>query len=516
MPKTASRPAGEAERPLDLTPERLRTMAEDHIAVIDIGSNSVRLVVYDRLSRSPFPRFNEKSLCRLGEGLRESGELAADAMDRTLQALQRFTAISEAMEVTRIDVLATEAIRRASNGKTFVRKLKDATGLEVNILSGQQEATYSALGVVSGFYRPKGLVGDIGGGSLEIAEVADDHVGERLVSLPLGALPVLARLREAGIKDTRKEIDAELKNQLPPSTLVDPVLYAVGGGWRAIARVHMAQVQTPVRVAHGYELAAEEARDFAKQISKLDEAAVASLPNVPSRRVQTLAAAALVMERVLKHLKPQRLVFSALGLREGWLYSQVPEPERYRDPLIEGAQTMALLGSRVPEFAPALVRWTDTLFLAEGEPDRRLRVAACALSDIAWRDQAEVQAHQSFERLVRFPFIGVTHPERAFLAATIHSRYGRQADDPAVELLSAQQRQRAHVLGLALSLGYRFSGSVPAILDEAHLKIETDAVRMIIDDTRRMPDSDAVRTRLQQLAKALGIGQTEIVYESKR
>ena len=500
-------------RPLELTPERLRQLQDEHFAVIDIGSNSVRLVVYDRLSRAPFPRFNEKSLCGLGEGLRETGQLPAEAMAHTLQTMARFTAICEAMGVTRTEVLATEAIRRASNGPELARQLGEASGLKVNILSGQEEATYSALGVISGFYRPKGLIGDIGGGSLEIAEIADDRVGDRKVSLPLGALPVRSMLQAKG-KDARKEVDELLKDQLPPSLLVDPVLYAVGGGWRALARVHMAERQVPVRVAHGFEMAAEEARELAKRIWRLDEQAIAQLPNVPSRRVQTLAAAALVMDRVLKHLKSERVVFSALGLREGWLYAQLPEAERYRDPLIEGAQAMALLGARVPEFGPALVRWTDDLFLGEECTDRRLRIAACALSDIAWRDQAEVQAHQSFERLLRFPFIGISHPERAMLAAIIHSRYGRQADDPALALLTPQQRRCAHILGLALSVGYRFSGSVPEILDQAHLEIETDVVRMVVDDTKRIPDSEAVRTRLQQLAKAMGIGQSEIVYDT--
>ncbi len=513
MEEQLAKNADHTVRPPELTPERLRRLREEHFAVIDIGSNSVRLVVYDRLSRSPFPRFNEKSLCGLGQGLRETGELASEAMDHTLQTMVRFAAICEAMDVSRVDVIATEAIRKARNGDQFVLRLKDAGGLNVRVLSGPEEATFAALGVISGFYRAKGLIGDMGGGSLEIAEVADERVGDRLVSLPLGALPVKAMLA-AGGKSARKEVDAVLKDQLPPSMLVAPVLYAVGGGWRALARVHMAETNDPIGVSHNYGMELAEARELAKRISRLDEAAIAALPGVPTRRVTTLAASALVMDRVLKYMAPQQVVFSALGLREGWLYEQLPEEERSLDPLLEGVQAMALLSARVPEFALALVRWTDDLFLGEEPTERRLRVAACALSDIAWRDQSCVLAHQSFERILRFPFIGITHPERAFLAATVHSRYGSPADDPALGLLTDQQRQRAHILGLALSLGYRFSGSVPAILDQAHLRIETDSVRMIVDDSRRVPDSDTVRSRLQRLAKAMGIPQSEVVYES--
>jgi len=484
-----------------------------HYAVIDIGSNSVRLVVYDHLGRAPLPRFNEKSLCGLGDGLAETGELAKGAIEQTLHALHRYTAVAAAMGVGRIDIIATEAVRRAKNGPGLVQAIEKETGLETHVLSGEEEARFAALGVISGFHRPKGLVGDLGGGSLDLAEVIVDRVGERRVSLPIGALPTMVAM--AGDPALAKQkIDDLLAAELPP-ILAFPTFYAVGGGWRALARVHMAMTDAPVKIAHGYGIDAEEARAFAKAIRRLDKAAIAALPNVPTRRIKTLPAAALVMDRVLKRLKPEKVIFSALGLREGWLYEQLSDADRDLDPLIEGARDFARPRSRIPAFGDALVRWTDVFFPDETADERRLRVAALALSDIAWSDHANVQARLSFERLIQFPFVGLDHAERVYLAAIIHARYDGKPDDPVLEpsvsLLSAQQRHRAQILGRAMLLGHRFSGSVPEILDAARIAVEPDRVRLEVSNTESVPDSDAVRSRLRSLAKAIGVRRSEII-----
>ena len=504
---------GPVRRPLTLDPERAGRPAHAPYAVVDIGSNSVRLVVYDQLGRAPFPRFNEKSFCRLGEGLARAGELSEEGFRRTVEATRRFRAIVDAMGVGRTDAIATEAVRRAANGDRLVAAIAAKAGLEVRVLSGEEEARYAALGVISGFYRPVGLVGDMGGGSLEVAEALDDQVGERSTSLPLGALPVQAMLAE-GTGEAKRRVDALLKEGLPP-VLTEPVFYAVGGGWRAFARVHMAVAGAPLRVVHGYSLPAGEARAFAGKVWRLPAAKVAKLAGVPTRRVDTLPAAALVMDRVLKRLEPERVVFSALGAREGWLHAQLSAEERYLDPLVEGAQAFGIPQARVPRLAPALARWTDGLFASEAPAERRLRTAACALSDMAWRDHANVRAAESFRRLLQFPFIGLEHPERVFLAAVVHARYAGDPGDPtlapAMGLLAPGQRRRALVLGRVLLLGYRLSGGVPEILAGARLRIAADAVRLEVGEAARVPDSEVVADRLQLVASALGVRRTEVV-----
>ncbi|HKN28955.1 MAG TPA: Ppx/GppA phosphatase family protein [Roseiarcus sp.] len=500
-------------RPLELDPTRIGRAERPHYAIIDIGSNSVRLMVYDQLGRAPMPRFNEKSLCRLAEGLAQTGDIAPDGFRRTVEAVRRFRAIADAMGVSRLDVTATEAIRRAANGPVLAARISTETGLAVRILSGAEEAHYGTLGVISGFFRPIGTVGDMGGGSLEVAEAIDDRVGENWVSLPLGALPVEAMLA-GGHSAAKRRIDEVLRNGLIRA-LGRPVFYPVGGGWRALAKAHIEAVGAPVRVVHGYTVEASVARDFAKSLSRLSPAKLAATPGVSIRRARTLPAAAMVLDRVLKHLAPERVVFSALGLREGLLYSQLSKAEQYLDPLVEGAQLIGLPLARVPDFAPALATWTAELFPGETPAETRLRVAVCALSDIAWRDAPDLRAEESFRRLLSLPFIGVDHAERVFIAAAIHARYAGRPDarwlSPAIGLLSPARQRQAQILGRTIQLAYRFSGVVPAVLASARLRLEPECARLEVAAAARAPDSEVVVDRLRWLAAAIGAKRTEIV-----
>lgn len=511
MPIGASRAAQFDPRTIELDTERVLNRRPEHYAVIDVGSNSMRLVVYDDHSRAPFPRFNEKSLVALGDGLDDEGYFDDETMDRALGSMERFRAIADAMGAKTIDVIATEAMRRAKNGAELIARIKERTGLTPRLLSGEEEATYAALGVIAGFFQPRGLVGDIGGGSLEIAEVLGDQVGERKVSMPLGALPVRGMIQK-GLDTAKKEVDAILDGALPP-LLTEPVFYAVGGGWRALARIHMAMRNWPIAVVHAYDLPASEVLELAKSIARMTPDEVAQLPDVPGRRIETLSASALVMWRVLRKLKPDQVMFSALGLREGWLYAHLDKEEQYRDPLIEGALATGLPDARVATFPQALAEWTDDLFPGEVQSDRRIRMAVCALTDIAWRDHQKIRATEAFLRILQFPFIGITHPERAFVAAAIMARYGgkpAKLDTSATDILTPAELKRAEFLGRALLLGHRFSASVPEILKHARLKVETDAIRLEILESSDVPDSDAVKTRLAQLAKVLSM-EAEIV-----
>jgi len=491
-------------RPLDISAVIERRPA---YGIVDIGSNSVRLVVYDQLGRAPLPRFNEKSLCRLGEGLAETGEIRPENFRRTVEATRRFAAIAEAMHVAELDVTATEAIRRAVNGPELAAAIERESGLKVRVLAGHEEAYYSTLGVISGFYRPVGTVGDMGGGSLEVALALDDRVGDVSVSLPLGALPVEALLA-AGREEAKKEVDERLRAGLP-MTLSKPTFYAVGGGWRALAKAHMTQTKAPVRVTHGYALSAAEAREFAKSIWRAAPAKPGATPGVQSRRARSLPSAALALDRVLKRLQPEKVVFSALGLREGLLYDKLPNAERYRDPLVEGARLIGLQASRVPEFAAALSAWTQPLFPGETMAEARLRVAACALSDIAWRDAPELRAEETFRRVLQFPFIGVDHPDRVFLAAAVHFRYDYKTDapwlEPAIRLIGEGAKRRARILGSSLRLAYRFSGASQAVLAGARLKTEGDRLVLEVAPAARAPDSEVVAERLKWLAGAMGL-----------
>ncbi len=513
MVTVQARPGPGEARVIEIDTDRVLKRVQRHFAVIDIGSNSIRLMVYDDFSRAPFPRFNEKSMVALGAGLDRTGRLSEESIARAVQGIHRFVTIARAMDVEQLHVIATEATRRAENGGDLVEAIHAATGLRARVLSGREEATYAATGIISGFFKPKGLAGDFGGGSLEVAEVVVDTVGERCVSMPLGALPVKSMMEES-VDAAKARIDAILKESLPPF-LTEPVFYPIGGGWRALARVHIAMTGHPISVVHGYEIAADEARSFAKKISRMTPEAVAALPDAPARRLATLPAAGLVLSRVLKALKSERVVFSAFGLREGWLYSQLDAEDRYRDPLLEGAQAIGLPHARVAAFSAALGRWTDALFPGETQAERRLRLSVCALTDIAWRDHEKVRATEAFLRLLQFPFAGLSHPERAFLATAVMARYGGAIDDRVRgitrTLLTPNQLRRAEILGRVLLLGHRVSASVPEILAQVRVRLDADAVRLEVRDPEQVPDSDAVQARLRQLAKAVGVEGAEIV-----
>ena len=418
------------------------------------------------------------------------------------------------MRVETVHVLATEATRRASNGADLVEAIRASTGLETRVLTGQEEATYAALGVISGFFQPKGLAGDLGGGSLEVAEILGDRVGERMVSMPLGALPVKAMMAD-GLDAAKKRIDAILDASLPP-LLTDPVFYAIGGGWRALARVHIAMNQVPISVVHGYEVAAEDVRGLAKKIARMAPAEVAALPDVPSRRIDTLPAAALVLYRVLRKLKPERVVFSVFGLREGWLYAQLDREEQYRDPLLEGAQSIGLPTARVPEFSAALARWTDDLFPGEtperpAPPARGLRpdrhgVAGPREGPGASRASAACcSSRSSASRTPNGRFS--PSPSWPATAATSTRRCGRRRGTCSARASSGAPRSSAGCCCSATASRPAF----PEILDQVRVRIGANAVRLEVLSSERVPDSDAVQARLRQLARVSGVEGAEIV-----
>ena len=241
--------------------------------------------------------------------------------------------------------------------------------------------------------------------------------------MPLGALPVKAMM-EDGVDAAKKRIDSILQESLPP-LLTEPVFYAIGGGWRALAHVHIALNNGPISAVHGYDIAADDVRALAKKIARMSPSEVAALPDVPSRRIDTLPAAALVMSRVLRNQTGARRVFH-LRLTRRLAVRTARHGERYRDPLLEGAQSIGLPIARVPEFSAALARWTDKLFPGETQSDRRLRLAVCALTDMSWRDHDKVRAAESFHRLLQFPFIGISHPGKGISCGGRHGPIRRQ------------------------------------------------------------------------------------------
>src|SRR6202166_2558098 len=323
------------------------------VAVIDVGSNSVRLVVYEGLTRSPTELFNEKALCGLGREVQSTGLLAADAVEHALSTLKRYRALCERMGVTETLAIATAACRDAKNGRAFIRSAERTLKTEIDILSGAREAELTALGVISGVHQADGVVGDLGGGSLELVDVHGTHA-RRGLTRPLGGL-ALADISAKSLKKAEKFVRKTL-GALPVLTGCEGRgFYAVGGTWRARARSHMSQTGYPRHVMHGYAIAAEEALEFARLVHRVDVETLSNIEVVANARRPLLAYAALVLEHVIRICKPKQIVFSALGVREGLLYSLLKQKDKEKDALIEAARDLNQLRSRSPRHGEELI-----------------------------------------------------------------------------------------------------------------------------------------------------------------
>jgi len=485
---------------------------QSSVAVIDIGSNSVRLVVYESMTRSLVTLFNEKTLCGLGREVQTTGLLAPDAVAKALTSLRRFRALCRVMKVGRVYAIATAACRDATNGPDFIAKAERICGVKIEILSGPREAKLSALGVISGIHKPDGIVGDLGGGSLELIDVQGNRIRSG-VTLPLGSL-ALQDLSHKSLKRAERIVRNDLSDVAQLNAGRGRTFYAVGGTWRALARIHIIQSGYPLRVMHGYSIPAPDALDFARRLRRLAAAnMLADIEVVADARRPLLTYAALVLEYIIRVAKPKTIVFSTFGVREGLLYSMLPQAERSEDGLICAAQTLNELLSRSARHAEELIDWTDRLArvvkLRETEEDRRLRHAACLLSDIGWRVHPDHRGEETLSLITNGNFGVVTHQGRVFVALSVFYRYAglsEQNEPPAIirELLPPAMVERARLLGAAFRVAHLVSAARPGVLPATHFRSRGRKLMLVFE--HRLVDlvADRVGSRFKQLAKLVG------------
>ncbi|HEX2654111.1 MAG TPA: exopolyphosphatase [Xanthobacteraceae bacterium] len=480
------------------------------IAVIDIGSNSVRLVVYEGLSRSPTPIFNEKVLAGLGRQVRTTGLLPSDAVEKALAALRRFRAICDIAKVRRLWVIATAACREAKNGADFIAAAERICRAKVDMLSGREEAHYSALGIVSGFYRADGIVGDLGGGSLELVDVHGTKVKQG-ITLPLGGL-ALQDTSAKSLKKAEKIVEQALSDLPELRAGAGRTFYAVGGTWRALARLHMWQTGYPLHVMHGYVIPAKEALEFSRLVHRVDPEVLSRIEVVSDARRPLLAYAALVLEHIVRIAKPKQIVISALGVREGLLYSQLDAKQRKSDPLLDAAQDLNVLRSRSPHHDEELLDWTDRFMASSGvdetADEKRYRRAACLLADIGWRAHPDYRGEQSLNIIAHAGFIGIDHPGRAFLALAVFFRHVGLIDDelsPRLrELASTRLIDRARVLGAAMRVAFLVSAAMPGVLPRAPMVVRRGKLVLKLEGKLGALAGERLYSRLRQLARLIG------------
>ncbi len=475
------------------------------IAVIDVGSNSVRLVVFDSAARAPAYFFNEKLACGLGAQIARTGLLDPDGVARALATLARFVDLARRMHVSAVDAVATAAVREARDGPDFVAEAQRRTGLRLRVISGDEEARLSALGVLVGEPRAEGAMADMGGASVELAMLGQGRVGAR-ATLALGP----QRLDGLSGGALVKRIDAELRQADMAEAVRGRTLHLVGGAWRAFARLQMARAKHPLHVLHGHRIAAADAKEATDWIAAQTPDALRALAGISGARAAAAPLAAVVLRRMLAVLEPAELALSAFGLREGAYFEQLPEPVRARDPLLDAARRLEAMQARFPGFGDELAQWSAPLARAWSKRERRLNRAACLLNDVNWRAHPDYRAASCFETVTRANLAGLDHVDRVYLGFALMQRYGgggpqrSEGIEAALGLLDAEQRARAKALGRAMRLGAMLSASTPGALSHARLSLSAERVTLSLKPQIAGLAGEAVEKRLGALADALG------------
>ena len=476
----------------------MRLGAAEPVAIIDIGSNSVRLVVYAGPPRVPTPIFNEKVLAGLGAGLDRSGRLSEDARHRALAALERFKLLLDHMKVGRTHVVATAAIRDAEDGAEFVGEV-ERIGLPCDVLSAEEEARLAGEGVLSGIPESNGIVGDLGGGSLELVDVAAGTASAG-ISMPLGVLRLQAN--SEGERDARKTIKAALKESPLKEQARGRAFYMVGGSWRSLARIDMVATDFPLPITHQYRMKPGRAKELTKVVRNLDpRLAGAAAP----ARLATSPVAAMLLELLVEELEPSQLIVSTYGIREGLLYSNLKPDLRGVDPLIAEARDAGGGDHRFGQHGDLLDEWIASLF-DDPPPMRRLRLTACLLADVAWQANPGFRADRGIEMALHGNWVAVNPSGRVIMAQALSSNFGRDRlpDLRLTDLCKAEQLKRAHVWGLAMRLGQRLSGGVGSVLKRTRLTAHEGAVALGVRRGEEALVGDQVERRLFRLAEALG------------
>lgn len=477
----------------------------ERLGVVDVGSNSVRLVVFDGAARSPAYFFNEKILCGLGAGVADTGRLNPEGRERALAALRRFVALAKGMDAEPLYSVATAAVREAADGADFLAEVRKRTGLELMLASGEEEARLSAQGVLLGWPTAEGLMCDIGGSSMELAEIEKGEIGHCLSS-SLGPQK-LAHFGEG------PELDAEILRRvkgLKKNFSRDfNTLFLVGGSWRAIARVDMARRKYPLKVLHEYQMTPERLMETVDWIGTQDPSDVRSLIGTSAERIKLVPTAARVLKALIEVFQPAAIAVSSYGIREGLLYEQMPKSLRKRDPLIEACIQMERASARRPGFGKVLNEFLKPVFSKETRANKRLIRAACLLHDVTWRAHPDYRAEVCFDNATRANLGGLDHAGRAFLGTALLHRYKNSGSgtvlDDVGHLLSDEEMQLAQIVGKAMRFGAMFAGASEEMACELKIHRRRKELELVLLEGGDALFGEVVQTRFQSLADALGM-----------
>ena len=493
---------GQTIEPFGNTFRKLPKRALKRIGVVDVGSNSIRLVVFDGAARSPAYFYNEKVMAGLGQDMARTGRLNPKGIERGFSALARFAALARSMDIEPLTCVATAAMREAEDGPAFQARVEKETGLKLHIIDGEEEARLSAQGVLLGWPDARGLVCDIGGNSMELAEVANGKVGRR-VSSQLGPF----RLQQVPPEGLRTHVATVLDRLAERVGTDHERIYLVGGSWRALARLDMERTGYPMTVLHEYRMTPQSLSDTIGWIERHDLGSLRSKVGISASRIELVPLAAKVLSQMIEVFRPKELAVSSYGIREGLLYEHMSDTLRRRDPLLEAARFTEKQMARLPGFGKKLFQFLAPLF-PDMPPEReRLVRAACLLHDTAWRAHPDYRAEACFDNVTRANMAALSHPERVFLGLALLHRYKNSRAEshmaPLFALLDEAQIRDAEILGKAMRFGAMFAIDDPS--DAASLRLRGDTLELRLTATGRRLMGEVAEARFLSLCKSMGV-----------
>ncbi len=478
--------------------------ALSRVGVVDVGSNSVRLVVFDGAARSPAYFYNEKIMCALGKGLGETGRLNPRGRERALAAIRRFQLLAEGMKLAPLTAVATAAVREALDGQEFCDEVLRETGLKVWVIDGQEEARLSAQGVLLGWPEARGLVCDIGGSSMELAQLCKGEVGKRITS-PLGPLK-LQNIKggKAGLKAHIRPVITDLAEHMGRD---HKRLFLVGGSWRAIARLDMERRGYPLHVLHEYRMKPKSVRATLDWFARQNPDEMRARTGTSEARLSLVPIASVVLRELIRAFRPKEIAVSSYGIREGMLYEQMPDHARKRDPLIEACRFAEMKDARRPGFGRALYSFIRPVFRGQPPATRRLIKAACLLHDVTWRAHPDYRAEVCFDNATRANLGGLTHEERIWLGLALLHRYKKNREGTRFaalfEMLDEKHLQQAEAVGKAMRFGSMFSVDDPEKIARLSWKPKKRILTLHLDETGRCLFGEVAEARFRSLAAAL-------------
>ena len=476
--------------------------ASKRVAIIDIGSNSVRMVVYHGTKRIPLPLFNEKYMCALGKGIVKSGKLNPKGVVEAQAAMARFILMARRMEVESLDIIATAAVRDASDGAEFVRSIEQAHGVKVDVVSGERESELGAKGILTSIHEPLGISADLGGGSMEVAQIERTRVGKG-ASLHLGSLRVLeeadgkAVMIEKIIMKQLAEV-AWLKDAHPH------MVYAIGGGFRTLAKLHMKKTHYPLPIVHEYQLSRRSITQLAERLCSMKTEEIAELPGISQKRAPLMIPTVLALHHLMHYSSAPSVMFSVSGVREGFFYDMLDEGVQAEDGLIASATDLAALVGLTGAYAKELFTWMQPLFSQEPVPWQRLRRALCILSELAWSIDPNFRAQWAYHRIIQSSLKGMDHKERIMLSLALYHRYQFKwkKTRPEHSLVDERERLWAKVVGTASALAYDLTGGKAGTLYHAKLSVVEGRVTLTLDQEASPLRTEIVEKRLEGLGDA--------------